>query len=84
MRPPVNSTETLYGAATKLLDDWLSENPGAKIRLLGVGGSELGRDSQPDLFAPTTKSGGSQLDQTVDQIRDKFGDLSLERARTLD
>ena len=84
MRPPVNSTETLYGATTKLLDDWLSENPGAKIRLLGVGGSELGRDSQPDLFAPTTKSGGSQLDQTVDQIRDKFGDLSLERARTLD
>jgi len=84
MRPPVSGTEPVYRAATQLLDDWLSENPGANIRLLGVGGSELGRDSQPDLFAPAKTPGGSQLDQAVDEIRDKFGDLSVERARTLD
>ena len=84
LRPPANGTETIYAAATRLLDDWLAENPGAKIRLLGVGGSELARDAQPDLFAPAMPAGGSALDQTVDQIRDRFGDLSLGRARTLD
>lgn len=84
LRPPTNGTETIYAAATKLLDDWLTENPGAKIRLLGVGGSELARDAQPDLFAPAMPAGGSALDQTVDQIRGRFGDLSLGRARTLD
>lgn len=84
LRPPSNGTETIYAAACRLLDDWMAENPDAKIRLLGVGGSELVRDAQPDLFAPAVTAGGSALDQTVDQIRDRFGDLSLGRARTLD
>ncbi len=84
LRPPGNGTETIYHAATNLLDDWIHEFPGAKIRLLGVGGSELARDAQPDLFAPEVSAGGSQLDQAVDRIRDKFGDLSLGRARTMD
>ncbi len=84
LRPPGNGTETLYRAATKLLDDWLGEFPGIEIRLLGVGGSDLTKDAQPDLFAPQMAAGGSQLDRTVDQIRDKFGDLSLGRARTMD
>lgn len=83
LRPPGNGTETIYHAATKLLDDWLTEFPGNRVRLLGVGGSELARDAQPDLFAPKMPAGGSQLDQTVDEIRDKFGDLSLGRARTM-
>ena len=84
LKPPANSTETLYKAATILLDDWLAEYPGARIRLLGVGGSALVRDAQPDLFAPQVSAGGTQLDQTVDEIRGRFGDTSLGRARTLD
>ena len=84
LKPPANSTETLYKAATILLDDWLAEYPGARIRLLGVGGSALVRDAQPDLFAPQVPAGGTQLDQTVDEIRGRFGDTSLGRARTLD
>jgi DNA polymerase-4 len=84
LRPPGNGTETIYRTATRLLDDWLAEFPGTKVRLLGVGGSELSRDAQPDLFAPQAPAGGSQLDRTVDRIRDKFGDLSLGRARTMD
>ena len=84
LKPPANSTETLYKAATILLDDWLAEYPGARIRLLGVGGNALVRDAQPDLFAPQVSAGGTQLDQTVDEIRGRFGDTSLGRARTLD
>jgi DNA polymerase-4 len=84
LRPPGNGTATLYGTATKLLDDWLAEFPGSAVRLLGVGGSDLARDAQPDLFAPQVPAGGSQLDQAVDRIRDKFGDLSVGRARTMD
>jgi len=84
LRPPGNGTDTIYHAATRLLDDWLGEFPGTRVRLLGVGGSELSPDAQPDLFSPEITTGGSQLDQTVDDIRDRFGDLSLSRARTMD
>lgn len=84
LRPPSGGTKQIYEAAISLLHIWLGEHPGARIRLLGVGGSELAKDSQPDLFAPTLPAGGSKLDQAVDQIRDKFGSSSLGRARTLD
>jgi len=84
LRPPGNGTEQLYEAAKGLLHNWLVEYPGARVRLLGVGGSALVKDAQPDLFAPDIPAGGSQLDQTVDNIRDRFGDLSLGRARTMD
>jgi DNA polymerase-4 len=84
LRPPGNSTDQLYDAAKGLLHDWLLDFPGARIRLLGVGGSDLSKDAQPDLFAPEVAAGGTQLDQTVDEIRDRFGSLSVGRARTLD
>jgi DNA polymerase-4 len=84
LRPPGNGTDQMFEAAKELLGDWLADYPGVKIRLLGVGGSDLVKDAQPDLFAPSMPAGGTQLDQTVDEIRDRFGDLSLGRARTLD
>lgn len=84
LRPPGSSTDQLYDAAKGLLAGWLLEHPGARIRLLGVGGSDLTNDAQPDLFAPGLAAGGTRLDQTVDEIRDRFGKLSVGRARTLD
>ena len=84
MRPPGNGTDQIYEASKGLLHDWLAQFPDTKVRLLGVGGSDLVRDAQPDLFAPSMPAGGTQLDQAVDEIRDRFGDLSLGRARTLD
>jgi DNA polymerase-4 len=84
LRPPGNGTETVYRVACRLLDDWLAENPGSRVRLLGVGGSELARDAQPDLFAPDKPVSATDLDQAVDRVREKFGTSSLERARTLD
>jgi len=84
LRPPGNGTDQVYEAAKGLLHDFLLQYPGTRIRLLGVGGSDLARDAQPDLFAPEVPAGGTQLDQTVDEIRDRFGKLSVGRARTLD
>ena len=68
--------------ASELLGTWLNRNPGARIRLLGVGGSDLAPAEQPDLFA-AGDSGGA-IDETVDRIRDRFGAEVLGRARTLD
>jgi DNA polymerase-4 len=83
LRPPSNSLDTLYEVARELLTEWLTENPGARIRLLGVGGSALGGADQLDLFAPQTQTGGSKVDQAVDDIRERFGNLSVSRARSL-
>ncbi len=83
LHPPSNSLDTLYEVAKDLLAQWLADNPGARIRLLGVGGSSLGSSDQLDLFAPKTESGGSKIDRTVDDIRQRFGNQSLSRARSL-
>lgn len=84
LNPPVNGTDPLYAAARELLAVWRSENPGAKVRLLGVGGSGLGAIEQGDLFASDAAQSHSAVDETVDRIREKFGSLSVGRAKTLD
>jgi DNA polymerase IV len=83
LQPPGNSLNALYDVARHLLSEWLAEHPGARIRLLGVGGSSLVGADQLDLFAPQTEAGGTRIDQTVDDIRQRFGDLSVGRARSL-
>lgn len=84
MHPPGNGTDQLYESARQLLDEWLREHPGARIRLLGVGGHDLARAGQQDLFADTDTPTNTQLDETVDSIRDRFGSVSVKRARSLD
>ena len=84
LRPPGNGTEVLYRASCELLDEWLAESPSAKIRLLGVGGSRLVKDAQPDLFGPDAPLASGELDQAIDRIRDRFGDASVSRARAMD
>lgn len=81
VRPPGNGTDTIYAQARRLLREWLHGNAGARIRLLGVGGSRLCPAAQPDLFADERRD--KPVDETVDAIRDRFGDLSVGRARTL-
>ena len=84
LHPPSNGTDTLYAAARGLLDEWRQENPGVAVRLLGFGGSELQPDRQADLFSDVDDSRKTEMDQAVDNIRDKFGSAAVGRARTLD
>ncbi len=82
--PPTNGTDQIYALAKDLLTIWLAANPGARIRLLGVAGSKLAPAEQPDLFASDDTRNHSVIDETVDEIREKFGSLSVGRAKTLD
>lgn len=82
--PPTNGTDQMYALAKELLTTWLAANPGARIRLLGVAGSKLAAAEQPDLFASDDTRNHSVIDETVDEIREKFGSLSVGRAKTLD
>ncbi|HKJ20759.1 MAG TPA: DNA polymerase IV [Woeseiaceae bacterium] len=82
VRPAANGTDQIYAVARDLLGTWLGKNPGAKIRLLGVGGGNLAAVEQPDLFAGAGTE--STIDRAVDEIRDRFGKDVLGRARTLD
>jgi DNA polymerase-4 len=84
LQPPVNSTDQIYHNARSLLGTWLGRNPNAQIRLLGVGGSNLSPAEQRDLFADEQASTDNPVDQTVDDIRDRFGQLSVGRASTLE
>lgn len=84
IKPPANGTDQLYTIAKDLLAAWLASNPGARVRLLGVGGGKLAPAEQQDLFANDSGQSHSVIDETVDEIREKFGSLSLGRAKTLD
>ena len=84
LRPPASGTDQIYAVALELLDAWLSGNPDARIRLLGVGCSSLAPAEQPDLFGADNTTPVADFDRTVDEIRDRFGSDSLTRARTLD
>ena len=84
LRPPGHGTDQIYQTARTLLHQWLSEHPGAEIRLLGVGGSALSGAEQRDLFAGEETIQSSPVDEAVDGIRDRFGKSSVNRARTLD
>ncbi len=84
VKPPANGTDQIYQVARELLNTWLASNTGARIRLLGVGGSNLAPAGQPDLFDNDLRQSSSAIDGTVDEIRQKFGSLSVSRAKTLD
>lgn len=82
--PQSDITDQIYAVARELLHTWLAENPDARIRLLGVGGSKLVPACQPDLFSAVDEQPATAVDRTVDEIRDRFGSASLGRARTLE
>ncbi len=82
LRPASDSTDQIFAVARELLHTWLAQNPDARIRLLGVGGSGLVPAVQHDLFGAADAQ--PVVDQTIDEIRDRFGSAALGRARTLE
>jgi DNA polymerase-4 len=80
--------------ARALLARWLHQHPGAKLRLLGIGASELSpaggsAGSQAELFAPTPAGAATgvprepALDSVLDRIRERFGHLAVTRGSRL-
>ncbi len=79
LRTAVNSSEEIYQTAkTLLIKDNLLKKP---LRLLGVGVSNLCSEDkeQLNLFADTD----NQLDQTIDDLKRKYGFDKISRARKL-
>ncbi|MGB5626268.1 MAG: DNA polymerase IV [Woeseiaceae bacterium] len=83
LTPPASGTDPIYAVAREILQIWLARNPDAKIRLLGVGGSDLAPAEQRDLFSTMPDKPAPPIDRTVDEIRDRFGSAAVSRARTL-
>jgi DNA polymerase IV len=83
IEPPSHETRLITDLARLLLRDWLASQPRVALRLLGIGASELSGIRQPDLFATEGPVRTSRLDETVDEIREKYGIAALTRGSAL-
>ena len=82
--PSTTDSRTIARIAAELLTVWLREQPGARVRLLGVGVNHLHAADQMDLFSSTSAApGANALDATVDLIRERFGNLAVRRGSAL-
>ena len=78
-----STTEEIRAAAEQLLTNVNLEN--RSIRLLGVGVHNLDRGQirQQMLFGDDELKKQNRLDQTTDDIKDKFGNIAVQRASSL-
>lgn len=83
IRPATQQTRPLLEAATKLLDEWLREQPHAALRLLGVGATDLTSTPQLELFTAPEVSRNQHLDTALDDIRARFGKDAVARGSSL-
>ena len=79
---PTQDTAVVSAAAKALLERWLATQPGAAVRLLGVGVSDLAVPRQAELFGPGANP-SARLDSAIDDIRARFGPAMLTRASLL-
>ena len=80
VQPATQDRHMIATVATQLLDLWLQEHPGARLRLLGVALRQLTPATQLELFG--AQRGG--VDATVDAVRERFGKQALRRASSLE
>jgi DNA polymerase-4 len=80
--PPTGEARAVAGVAGELLARWLSANPGAKLRLLGVVLTELTPAAQLGLFEDMRRVG--RLDAALDEARARFGSRALRRGNTIE
>ncbi len=82
LAPPTCEGRTVSAVAAELLTRWLTLNPQAKLRLLGVVLTELTPAAQLGLFEDPRQSGA--LDAALDQARARFGAKALRRGNTIE
>jgi DNA polymerase IV len=78
-QPATHDSRVIAALAQELLDDWLTEHPGAAVRLLGVGAYNIGSVAQLSLFGQPD----SRLDAAIDTIHARFGSHALQRGSNL-
>jgi DNA polymerase IV len=80
--PLTCEARTIVAVAQELLGRWLTLNPGAKLRLLGVVLTELTPAAQLGLFEELQRPG--RLDAALDEARARFGSAALRRGSTIE
>jgi hypothetical protein len=80
--PPTQDGRTIPRIARSLLTGWLTQNKGAKLRLLGVVLTDLSPASQLGLFESASPH-ATRLDAALDEARARFESRALRRANTL-
>ncbi|HLN28256.1 MAG TPA: DNA polymerase IV [Gemmataceae bacterium] len=85
LREPTDSTAAIWQAAAALFDRRIPRGL-LPARLLGVGASGLTRETivQKDLFDSGLQDKQTALDQTLDQIRTRYGADAIRRGGVLD
>lgn len=78
---PTDQDEVIYTHAVKLFEKVWSL--GKLVRLIGVGVSGFGTPKQLGLWEAESKE-NQQLQQTLDDLRDRFGDEVVRRGRDLE
>ena len=75
-----DETQVIWDAAADLFTEW-SRRKSPAVRLIGVGISQLstGTGQQLSLFGLEESARHRQLDQAMDEIRDRFGDGAISR-----
>jgi DNA polymerase IV len=81
--PRTQETRVIARIAAELFEAWRQSQPGASLRLLGVGVSDLAEAMQADLFEVRESARNRQLDAAVDAVREKFGNVALRAASTI-
>ena len=79
--PPTHDGRSIAQVAREQLERWLTEQPNAKLRLLGVVLSELAPAGQLDLFESSPHA--TALDAALDAVRSRFGRTALKRGNTI-
>lgn len=77
--PALSSIQAIRAVACDLLRIWHERNPNSRVRLLGVGLSDLQDQAQPDLFASDQLERQDQLENAVAEMRERWGDEVIKR-----
>jgi DNA polymerase-4 len=78
-----NDTLAILRLGRRLLDAWIREHPGHRLRLLGIGVKGLA-PAPSECLAQAGPKVATPLDQATDAIRQRFGSPALTRARALE